>query len=51
MLLWIMAAYCVAAVIFYGYLVKTAQPDPYENGTEVVNEDERAVATSLRKAA
>jgi hypothetical protein len=30
MILWIIVGYCVTAVLFYGYLLATAQPDPYE---------------------
>ena len=39
MILWIIAGYCLAAVLFYGYLMATAEADPTENATVISRED------------
>lgn len=52
MFLWIMAGYCIAAVVFYGYIVATAEPEPKEKTPAVKTEtnDEQRI-DSQRKAA
>ena len=35
MVLWIVAGYCLTAVLFYSYLVATAKPDPTEAGANI----------------
>ena len=35
MVLWIVAGYCLTAVVFYSYLVATAKPDPAEDNGQV----------------
>jgi hypothetical protein len=52
MFVWIVAGYCLAAVIFYSYIVATAEVDPYDNATLAVKADEqRQVVMEQRKAA
>ena len=51
MVLWIVAGYCLAAVIFYSYIVATAEADPTENTGVAVKTDDQRKALNNRKAA
>lgn len=51
MVFWIVAGYCLAAVIFYSYLVATAEVDPTENTAFAVNGDDQRQVFENRKAA
>jgi hypothetical protein len=51
MVLWIVAGYCLTAVLFYSYLVATAEADPTENSGASVAVDDQRTIVSKRKAA
>jgi hypothetical protein len=51
MVLWIVAGYCLAAVIFYSYIVATAEVDPTENTGVAVKADDQRKKLNNRKAA
>lgn len=50
MVLWIVGGYCLAAVIFYSYLVATAKPDPTETAA-AAETGSRGIESNRRKAA
>ena len=53
MILWMMAGYALTAVAFYAYIVKTAQDEPQEHVTTVIDllDWQRTREEIVRKAA